>query len=187
MEPSPHEVTRLLAALSGGQREALDTLLPLVYDELRRLAHRQRQQQRTYATLNTTALVHEAYVKLAGRGGASWEDRAHFYRIAARVMRDILVDYARRQRAAKRGGDRQPVSLSEFGDLPDVRAEEVLAVDEALRRLETLDPRQGRVVELRYFVGLSIPETAEVLGLSESSVKRDWTAARAWLYREMTR
>jgi RNA polymerase sigma factor (TIGR02999 family) len=187
MEPSPHEVTRLLAAFSAGQHEALDALLPLVYDELRRLAHRQRHHNPAHATLNTTALVHEAYVKLAGRASASWEDRAHFYRIAARVMRDILVDYARRQRAAKRGGDRQPVALTDLGELPDVHTEEVLAVDEALRRLEALDPRQGRVVELRYFVGLSIPETAEALGLSESSVKRDWTAARAWLYREMTR
>ncbi|MFQ5570068.1 MAG: ECF-type sigma factor [Rhodothermales bacterium] len=181
------DVTYLLAQLSNGHEEALDRLLPLIYDELRRLAHRQRLRQHAHETLNTTALVHEAFLKLAGKDDASWKSRAHFFRIAARAMRDVLVDYARRQRAAKRGGDRPDHSLDDIGELPEVRAEEVLGIHEALHRLEALDPRQCRIVELRYFVGLTIPETADVLGISAATVKRDWVAARAWLQREITK
>jgi RNA polymerase sigma factor (TIGR02999 family) len=184
--PSP-DVTTLLQESRAGE-PVLDELLPLVYDELRRLARVQRARLRPYETLNTTALVHEAYLKLAGRNRASWTDRIHFFRIAARAMRDVLVDYARRQQAQKRGGDAPHVSLDDappLGGLPDVEVDEVLAVNEALTRLETVDERQARVVELRYFVGLSIQETAEVLEVSPATVKRDWTSARAWLFREI--
>jgi RNA polymerase sigma factor (TIGR02999 family) len=184
--PAPHEVTRLLALAQEGDAAALDRLLPLVYGELRALAHRQRLRQGAAETLNTTALVHEAYEKLA-RGSASWNDRAHFFRVAAKAMRQVLVDYARAQTAAKRGGEAPVLPLDEARLLPTERAAEVVALDEALGRLLVLDPRQGEVVELRYFVGLTIPETADVLGLSPATVKREWTAARAWLYREMTR
>ncbi len=174
------------ALLSEEQSEdpELDDLLPLVYDELRRLARAQRRRLRPYETLNTTALVHEAYLKLAGREEEpSWEDRLHFFRIAARAMRDVVVDYARRQQAAKRGGDAPHVSMEDAPPLPQVEAEEVLTLHEALGRLEAIDARQARVVELRYFVGLTIDEAAEVLDLSPATVKRDWTSARAWLYR----
>ncbi|HLT45946.1 MAG TPA: sigma-70 family RNA polymerase sigma factor [Rubricoccaceae bacterium] len=184
--PAPHEVTQLLAQARAGDAGALDRLLPLVYAELRALAHRQRLRQGAAETLNTTALVHEAYEKLA-HAGTAWSDRAHFFRVAARAMRQVLVDYARARTAAKRGGDARPLPLDEADLLPLERANEVVALDEALGRLSALDPRQGEVVELRYFVGLTIPETAEVLGLSPATVKREWTAARAWLYREMTR
>jgi RNA polymerase sigma factor (TIGR02999 family) len=193
MTPPPHEVTRLLAEARAGDAAALDRLLPLVYDELRALAHRQRLRQGGAETLNTTALVHEAYEKLAraDAGGAGWNDRAHFFRVAARAMRQVLVDYARAQTAAKRGGEATPLPLDAAEAagalLPAERAAEVVALDEALGRLTALDPRQGEVVELRYFVGLTIPETADVLGLSPATVKREWTAARAWLHREMTR
>ena len=179
--PPPHEVTRLLALAHEGDGAALDRLLPLVYSELRALAHRQRMRRGGAETLNTTALVHEAYLKLAGKEGA-WESRLHFFRVAARVMRDVLVDYARAQRAAKRGGGAPAVSLSDLGDLPAVRVDEVLGLDEALGQLEKLDAEQARLVELRYFAGLTLPEAAETLGLSERTAKRRWTTARAWLY-----
>jgi RNA polymerase sigma factor (TIGR02999 family) len=184
--PPPHEITRLLALAHGGDADALDRLLPFVYGELRALAHRQRLRQRGAETLNTTALVHEAYLKLAGKEGGTYENRLHFFRVAARVMRDVLVDYARAQRAAKRGGGVPPVSLSDFGDLPAVRVDEVLGLDEALGRLEKLDAEQARLVELRYFAGLTLPEAAETLGLSERTAKRRWTTARAWLYHTLS-
>ncbi|HYE95782.1 MAG TPA: sigma-70 family RNA polymerase sigma factor [Rubricoccaceae bacterium] len=187
---APHEITRLLGEVRDGDPAALDRLLPLLYDELRALAHRQRQRHGAPETINTTALVHEAYERL-GRSAGQWTDRAHFFRVAAKAMRHILVDYARRRKAAKRGGDRPPTPLDDVGDsgffVPDDRADEVVALDEALSRLAALDPRQGEVVELRYFVGLTVPEAADVLGLSPATVKREWTAARAWLHREMTR
>jgi len=182
----PDEVTVLLRRARDGDAAALDRLLPLLYDELRQLAHRQRRRHHAHETINTTALVHEAYARLAGRAALNAEDRAHFFGLAARAMRDVIVDYARRQRAAKRGGDRPPLPLDLVGELPDAQADEVLAVDEALRTLEAADPRQGRVVELRYFAGFSIPETAALLGVSEATVRRDWTTARAWLYRAIT-
>ncbi len=179
------DITRLLAEISGGNDQARATLLPLIYEELRRIARHQRRKTSHHETLNTTALVHEAYVKLAAKHDATWENRVHFYRVASRAMRDVLVDYARRKNAAKRGGDQTDLSLSDVGDLPDVRADEILGIHEALEKLESLDPRQCRVVELRYFVGLTIPETAEVLDVSPATVRRDWSTARAWLQREI--
>ena len=185
MASSSSQVTLLLEQARSGDAAVLDDLLPLIYDELYRLARAQRRRLRSHETLNTTAIVHEAYLKLSGRD-ASWQDRVHFFRVAARAMRDIVVDYARRKQAAKRGGDAPDLSLDDVPPLPEVDAEEVLALHEVLERLEALDERQARVVELRYFVGLTIEETAEVLDLSPASVKRDWTTARSWLFREMS-
>lgn len=188
MSPSSSDATSNVQALLAASRSGepvLDDLLPILYDELRRLAHAQRRRLRPYETLNTTAVVHEAYLKLAGREDASWEDRRHFFRIAARVMRDVIVDYARKQQAEKRGGDAADVPLDEAPPLPDLASEEVLALADALDRLRDLDARQAQVVELRYFVGLTIEETAEVLDVSPATVKRDWTSARAWLVRGM--
>ena len=184
----PSDVTHLLASLREGDEAAWNVLLPLIYDELARLAHRQRLRHGAGETLNTTALVHEAYLKLAGKDDASWNDRRHFFRIAARAMRDIVVDYARKQQAAKRGGSASPLSLDAVGDvraLGPLRTEEVLALDAALKELERLDARQARIVELRYFVGLTLAETAAVLDVSVSTVQRAWLSARAWLYRTM--
>lgn len=179
------DITQLLSRVQEGDKEALNKLLPLVYSELHALAQRQRRGS-SYETLNTTALVHEAYEKLA-RQNSGWNDRAHFFRVAAKAMRQILVDYARQQQAEKRGGKSYAVE-SEIEDLvSEERREEVLALDEALSKLSSLDVRQGDVVELRYFIGLTIPETAEVLDISPATVKREWTAARAWLHREMHR
>jgi RNA polymerase sigma factor (TIGR02999 family) len=193
MTPSPsHEITQLLSRARAGDAAALDALLPLVYDELRALAHRQRRRQGAAETLNTTALVHEAYEKLARADaqGATWNDRAHFFRVAAQAMRQVLVDYARAQATVKRGGDTPPLPLDDARAahvlVPAERAAEVVALDEALGRLTALDPRQGEVVALRYFVGLTIDETADVLALSPATVNREWTAARAWLHRAMT-
>lgn len=181
----PEDVTRLLSKLEEGRGEAWEQLLPIVYEELRRLARHQRLRHKGRETLNTTALVHEAYLKLAHRSGLSAESRIHFFHIAAQAMRDVLVDYARRQRAAKRGGDAPILSFDEKLDLPPVKAAEVLSLDAALTRLEQFDAQQAKLVELRYFVGLTIEETAEMLGSSPSSVKRLWRAARAWLYQEL--
>ena len=181
-----NDVTRLLVRLREGEPGAWDELLPLVYGELRRLSHGQRRKARPYQTLNTTALVHEAYLKLAAREEPpSLQDRQHFFRVAARAMRDVAVDYARRQRAEKRGGPEAAVTFDEAAVAGEKQLSEVLALEDALQRLEKLDARQARVVELRYFAGLSIPETAEALGISPATVKREWAAARAWLYREM--
>lgn len=185
--PTP---TALLDRARAGEAEAFDRLVGQLYGELRALAHAQRRRLGASDTVNTTALVHEAYAKLDGRAdgaGRAYTDRAHFFRVAARAMRQVLVDYARGQHAAKRGGTDAALPLDEARLLPAERTAEVVALDEALQRLTTLDPRQSEVVELRYFVGLTIPETADVLGLSPATVKREWTAARAWLHREMTR
>ncbi len=178
-----HEITQLLNRTRDGDAAALDMLLPLVYKELYQLARQQRRRSSS-ETLNTTALVHEAYEKIA-RQNAGWNDRAHFLRVASKAMRDIIVDYARKQAAAKRGGPNTDVSLDEVPVIAPERADEVVALDEALTRLAQLDARQEEVVQLRYFVGLTIPETAEVLGLSTATIKREWTAARAWLHREI--
>lgn len=183
--PNPHEITQLLEQVREGDTTALDRLLPLVYDELHALAHRQRASREASETLNTTALVHEAYEKLARQGGG-WDDRGHFFRVAAMAMRHIMVDYARKQHAAKRGGKNHPVTIEKSDLVAEERTAEVLALDEALTRLSTLDERQGEVVQLRYFIGLTIPETADVLGLSPATIKREWTAARAWLHRAMS-
>jgi RNA polymerase sigma factor (TIGR02999 family) len=181
-------VTRLLKDWQEGDPVALEHLLPLVYEELRRLAGRQLGKERPGHTLSATALVHEAYLNLAHGEAPRLNDRAHFFAIASRVMRRVLVWHARRRGAAKRGGGEPMVTLNEelaHADA-DADAEEVLALDEALQELEALDARLCRVVECRYFTGLTVPETAEALGISPATVKRDWTTARAWLKRRLS-
>jgi RNA polymerase sigma-70 factor, ECF subfamily len=180
------EITRLLAELSHGGRDALDQLLPLVYEELQRIAHRRLQNERSDHTLVTTDLVHEAYLKLVGLDHIEWKSRAQFFALAAQAMRRILVDYAVRRKAQKRGGERRKVSLDEVSLPIEQRADELLALDDALQRLAALDERHSRVVECRYFAGMSIEETAEALGVSPATVKRDWTLARAWLHRKLS-
>jgi len=175
----------LLAELRRGDRNALSRLIPIVYEELRRLASRYIRMERPDHTLQPTALVHEAYLKLAGTPGASYEDRAHFLAVAAQVMRNILVDHARARKTAKRGGELRQVELDASLKDVDQQLDQALAVDEALHRLAGIDPQQARIVELRYFGGLSVEETAAVLGVSERTVKRDWSMAKAWLYAEI--
>lgn len=183
---SEPNVTQLLEQFAGGDADALDRLFPLVYDELRRVAHGQMYAERSGHTLDTTALVHEAYMKLIKHPPrVEWQSRIHFFAVAARAMRQILVNHARSRGRAKRGGDTTLISLDEAVAMPEARPEELIALDEALKRLEALDARQSRVVELRYFGGLTIEETAQVLRVSVVTVKRDWTTARAWLYREV--
>ena len=178
-------VTQLLQAVRSGDARAVDGLFARVYDELRRLAHQVRRG-RAGETLCTTALVHEAYVKLLPSEDMSWESRAHFFAVAARAMRQVLVDAARRRVAEKRGGgDAQFVTLGDEAHAPPVRSEELLALDEALHCLAALDERRARVVEYRFFAGLTAEETAKVLGVSVPTVERDWRAARAWLTREL--
>ena len=180
-----HEVTRLLVAWGDGDRAALDRLMPLVHEELRRLARHYMSRERPGHTLQSTALVNEAYLRLVEQEGMRWENRAHFFGIAARLMRQILVEHARGRQAAKRGGGQYRLSLSRVDRAasgPDVN---LLALDEALGRLEALDPQKSRIVELRYFGGLGIEETAEVIGKSPATVKRDWSMARAWLRSEI--
>jgi RNA polymerase sigma factor (TIGR02999 family) len=180
--PPDDDITGLLAAFREGDREALDRLLPLVYGELRERAHRQLSARRPGDTLSTTALVHEAYLKLAGNTHQSYQDRIHFFAVASRAMRQIILDYARRQSAAKRGSGRGPVTLDPEVTPEAVRAEELVELEEALTRLEHLDERLGRVVELRFFGGLSVEEVGEVMGVSARTIKRDWRKARAFLY-----
>jgi len=182
MADAPGEVTLLLAEMRSGRKDALTRLVPLVYNELRRLAGRYMRDERTGHTLQPTALVHEAFLRLAGQDRANWQNRAQFMGIAGQLMRRILVDHARKRYAAKRGGTL--VTLDEgIGNQRSTAAqpEEILAVDEALARLDRLDPRQARVVELRYFGGLSAEETAEAMGMSQRTVEREWTTAKAWL------
>jgi RNA polymerase sigma factor (TIGR02999 family) len=185
--PVEGEVTRLLAELRAGDRTALDRLFPLVYGELHGRAHRQLAQRRPGDTLSTTALVHEAYLKLTDSAAQSYNDRIHFFAVASRAMRQILVDYARRKAAEKRGGGRRAISL-DHADLasPD-RADELIALDDGLHELAALDERLARTVELRFFGGLSVEEAAEVLGTSPRTVKRDWRKARAFLYEAVSR
>jgi RNA polymerase sigma factor (TIGR02999 family) len=163
----------------------VDALLPLVYDELRRIAHRQLRAERTDHTLSTTALVHEAYVKLADQTRAQWNDRAHFFAVAAVAMRRILVDYARKRQAEKRGGGVRPVTLDDAAALIEDRADALLAVDEALTRLAGIDERLSRVVECRFFGGLTEEETATALRVTARTVRRDWVKAKGWLYQEL--
>ena len=182
MADAPGEVTLLLAEMRSGRKDALTRLAPLVYNELRRLAGRYMRDERTGHTLQPTALVHEAYLRLAGQDRANWRNRAQFMGIAGQLMRRILVDHARKRHAAKRGGTL--VTLDEgIGNQRNsgAQTEEILAVDEALARLDHLDPQQARVVELRYFGGLSAEETAEAMGMSQRTVEREWTTAKAWL------
>jgi RNA polymerase sigma factor (TIGR02999 family) len=185
-ELSPPDVTRLLLDWSHGDRTALDRLMPLVYDELRALAGRSLRSERSGHTLQATALVHEAYLKLVDQRQVRWQDRAHFFAVAAKLMRRILVDHARRHAAIKRGGGQPGRPLDEA----DAQAQPAplvdwLALDRALDRLAALDDRQARIVELRFFGGLTIEETARVLQVSAATVKDEWSFARGWLYREM--
>jgi RNA polymerase sigma-70 factor, ECF subfamily len=180
-------VTELLLEWQQGDAEALDRLTPLVYDELRRIAHRYVQRERNGQTLETTALVNEAYLRFVGGQKIDWQNRAHFFAVTAQVMRHILIDHARGRRYMKRGGQVQQVSFEEASMMTEVRAAELVALDEALNELSKLDPRKSRVVELRYFGGLSLEETAGVLEVSVMTVRRDWRAAKAWLYKAVKR
>jgi RNA polymerase sigma factor (TIGR02999 family) len=193
MEHSRHEdLTSLLSAIQRGEDTALDALFPLLYEELRVLAHRQRRRWKGGHSLNTTALVHEAYLKFVDQDRATWETRAHFLGTAAKVMRHILLDYARRQRAQKRGGDAPRLSLEEIGprlagDLgrSDDDADLLLALEEALENLERVSPRQCRIVECRFFGGMTIEETAVALGISTASVSRGWAMAQVRLFQDL--
>jgi RNA polymerase sigma factor (TIGR02999 family) len=182
------EITRLLRDWQGGSGPALERLIPLVYDELHALASRHLSRERRGHTLQTTALVNEAFLKLADQRRVDWQSRAHFFGIAAKLMRRILVDHARRDGRAKRGGGAAHLSLDDVdppSPKPPVDAVDACALDAALSRLEALDPQQGRVVELRFFGGMTIEEAAVVMRLSSATIKREWTLARAWLYREL--
>ncbi len=184
--PSQQDVTQLLLDWSNGDEQSLEQLLPIVYQEMRRLAQHYIQQERADHTLQATALVHEAYLRLIDTKNVQWQNRAHFFGVAAQTMRHILVDMARASRAQKRGGGHklsldEAVSLS--GEKEDVN---LVALDEALTRLADIDPQQSKIIELRYFAGLTIEETAEVLKVSPATVKREWAMARAWLHRELT-
>jgi RNA polymerase sigma factor (TIGR02999 family) len=179
------DVTRLLEAWGGGDYAALDRLVPLIYEDLRRLARRHMRGERAGHTLQTTALVHEAFLDLARLDRIRWQDRSHFFAIAARAMRRVLVDHAERRNAQKRGSGRQPIPLNDAALVAEEEVEEILAVHEALTRLERLNERHCRVVECRVFGGLGVEETAEAMGISTATVKRDWAAARAWLNREL--
>jgi RNA polymerase sigma factor (TIGR02999 family) len=181
------DVTRLLQDWSGGRREALDKLLPLVYKELHRLAHSYLTRERHDHTLQTTALVHEAYLKLVDQHSVNWQNRAQFFGLSAQAMRRILIDSARRQTSIKRGSGGTKISLDEAANISGETANEsLLALDMALQELEEVDAEQSKIVELRYFGGLTIEETAEVLKSSPATVKREWTMARAWLYEAMS-
>jgi len=182
---SSAEITVLLKKVAEGDRDAAGQLVPLVYDELRRLAARCLRRERPDHTLQATALVHEAYVKLMGQRDVRWQNRAQFFALASQLMRRILVDYARARRRAKRGGGQEKVSLDEVLLVSPDRTDELLAVNESLSRLEKFDPRQARIVELRYFSGLTAEEAGEVLGVSAKTVKREWNMAKAWLYGDL--
>jgi len=187
LPPSPpcHQVTQLLVRWREGDRRALDELMPLVHDELCRLASRYMRGERPGHTLQTSALVNEAYLRLIGHEEVQWQDRVHFFAVAAQTMRRVLVDHARRRGNRKRGGDALKVTLDEALIVSDERAAEVIALDDALARLAELAPRKSQLVELRFFGGLSIEETAEVLGVSPGTVMRDWTFTKAWLRKEV--
>jgi RNA polymerase sigma factor (TIGR02999 family) len=181
------DITDLLSRWRAGDRLALDALMPLVYDELRQLARHYLRREDSNHTLQSTALVHEAYVRMAGQKAPDWKGRTHFYGVAARLMRQILVDHARRRQADKRGGDAITLSLDERLVGAAATNVDILALDDALNRLAALSPQQSQIVELRFFGGLSIEETAEAMDISAATVKRGWTTARAWLFREMSR
>lgn len=185
-ESSSQAVSSLLAKWQAGDEEALRTLLPIVYDELRRIAHRYMRRERPGHTLQTTALVHEAWVRLMQQKGSNFENRVHFLAICAQLMRQILVEYARSRRAAKRDGGYR-LCLNDAVALAKGRSVDLLYLDDALSELAKLDSQQSRIVELRYFTGLSIEETAHVLGISPATVKRHWVTARIWLHREISR
>jgi RNA polymerase sigma factor (TIGR02999 family) len=180
------DVTRALLALSKGERSALDGLLPLIYDQLRAQAQRALRAERPDHTLSPTALVHEAYLKLVRLDRVEWRDRAHFFGACANEMRRILVSYARNRKATKRGAGAEHVPLENAAVAAWERPADLVALDDALDRLADMDPRQVRIIECRFFAGMSVEETAEALGISAATVKRDWTAARAWLNRELS-
>jgi RNA polymerase sigma factor (TIGR02999 family) len=184
---SPKEVTEILLAWNNGDKNALEKLMPLVYNELRRLASRYMRSEHPGHTIQTTALVHEAYLRLIDQRNVRWQNRAHFFGIAAQMMRRILVNYARDQHAAKRGGHNYKLSLDEAIALPEERNLDLVGLDDALTLLAQTDARKAQLVELRFFSGLSIEEAASVMGISIATAKRDWTLARAWLYRELSK
>jgi RNA polymerase sigma factor (TIGR02999 family) len=177
------DVTRLLGRLRAGDAGASDQLMPLIYDELRRIAGAQMRRERPGHTLQSTAVVHEAYLRLMGEQDLDWQNRAHFFAIAAKTMRRVLLDYARQRHAGKRGGEAaRKVDLDADLLIADERLDDVVAVDELLGRLQEMDPQQARIVELRFFAGLNVEETAEVMGISETTVKREWRSAKAWIH-----
>jgi RNA polymerase sigma factor (TIGR02999 family) len=187
MDSATPDVTQLLVAWNEGNQDALERLLPAVYDELRKLARSYLRRERPDHTLQATALVHEAYLRLIDQNQVTWQNRAHFFGIAAQMMRRILVNHAEARRADKRGGGAQKLSLDEAIDLAEERAVDLIALDDAMKALAEFDPQQARIVELRYFGGLSIEETAEVVGVSPATVKREWSTAKMWLHRELSR
>ncbi len=184
MDGTP-DITGMLREMSEGRKEALDSLIPIVYNEMRRIAHGKLRHEDAGHTLNTTALVHETYIKLVNLREMQWQDRAHFFAMAARVMRRILIDYARGRKREKRGGDAVRIPLADALDVSVEQTEVLLDLDEALSRLEAMNERHCRVVECRYFAGMSVEETAEALQVSPATVKRDWAFSRAWLNREL--
>jgi len=184
---SPNQISRLLQAWSGGKREALDDLLPLVYDELHRQAHRFLRRERRNHTLQTTALIHEVYLKLVDQARVSWQNREHFFAVSANVMRQILVNYANARQRKKRGGSAEKLDFDESLLIVVKKTDvDLLGLDEALTRLGKMDKQQEQIVELRYFGGLTIEETAEALGVSPATIKRDWRMTKAWLHRELS-
>jgi len=182
-----NQVTELLVRWRGGDKAALDSLMPLVYAELRRIAKYYLQGERSDHTLQSTALVHEAYVRMTQQDLPKWQNRAHFFAVAAQLMRQILVDHARSHGASKRGGNVYKLALEDAEEHAQALDVDIVALDDALKSLATMDMQQSRVVELKFFGGLSVEDTAEVLGISASTVKRDWSTARAWLFRELNR
>lgn len=186
MNSSPMDVTVLLKEFSEGNQQALAALVPVVYDELRKLAAYYLRQERSDHTLQATALVHEAYLRLVDQRHIDWKNRNHFFGVAAQLMRRVLIMHAREHKAAKRGGGARKISLDETAILSPAQAEEFVYLDELITRLAALDPQQARVVELRFFAGLSVEETAELMNISTATVKRDWAMAKAWLAREMS-
>ncbi|MGD1071545.1 MAG: sigma-70 family RNA polymerase sigma factor [Bryobacteraceae bacterium] len=186
MPDAVSDVTALLVKLRAGNRDVAGQLVPLIYDELRRIAGAQMRRERAGHTLQATAVVHEAYVRLAGEREIQWQNRAHFFAIAARAMRQVLLDYARQRHAGKRGGEGAQKVEIDVGLLAgENRIEDIVALDQVVTRLSELDRQQGRIVELRFYAGLSVEETAEAMGISESTVKREWRLAKAWLHREL--
>ncbi len=187
MPHAPRDITQLLKEWSDGDNRAPERLMPLIYDELHRLASQKMSHERSDHTLQPTALVHEAYLRLVDQTSVSWHDRAHFLGTAANAMRQVLIDHARAHAAAKRGGSAQRLSLDAVTVLPEERAADLVALDEALNRLADMDERKARIVELRFFGGLSVDETAEVLGVHRATVQRDWKVAKAWLHSELSK
>jgi RNA polymerase sigma factor (TIGR02999 family) len=187
MADNAGDVTRLLQQLRAGNAQAADKLVPLIYEELRRLAAACMRRERSGHTLQATALVHEAYLKLMGQRNVEWHDRAHFFAVAATLMRRVLLDHARKRHTAKRGGAPHKATLEDSLLISDEHLDDVLALDQCLTRLAAIDPQQAKLVELRFFAGMNVEEVAEIMSISTATVKREWASAKAWLNREMTR